>query len=272
MTVRTVVGTDGTTRTHHVDGRLTHLESTPTDGLPQVWNGRWHRKARSADRADPAARRQQALARWLGVLFAVGSVLFIMGGPLSLAGSSQGTTLDLVGSILFSVGAVTALLEAVGAGRAIGAGGWWRTVAGKASLIQLVAAGVVFQTSTIAAQLGATGAAAFWAVWVPSVLGGVGFVWSGHLYLAEARPAHDFGTRVAAVNLVGSWLFLVSALPGLVDPDLGERWADLAVNVGYTVGSVMFLVGGVGAVVEVSRPLPATGSRFPAPPPDIPEH
>lgn len=269
--MRTTTATDGATLLHHVEGRLAHVEAKADGELEHVWNARWHRKARGGDRSDPAVRRQQALARWLGVLFAVGSVLFIVGGPLLLLGRDLGITFNLAGSILFSVGAVLAVLEAVGAGHALGpaSGGWRHTTAGKAALIQLVAAGVVFQTSTVAAQLGASGATAWWTVWVPSALGGVGFVWASRLYLAEASPAHDLGTRVAVLNLVGSWMFLLSALPGLVDPNLTAGWADWTVNLGYTLGSIVFLAGGVGAIVEVSRPLPETSVRFPAPPPHV---
>lgn len=251
-------------RNRTVAGRIVHSSVFDAAGHRHPWNSRWHRKARSAG-PSTAARRQRFLAQTTGWLLAAGSAFFIVAGARSLAGLPEARGLDTVGSILFSLGAVFAVLEAYGAARAIRAPGARvpKTAAGLASTIRLISAAVVFQASTLADALGAQGATVVWGIGVLVFLGGVGFVWSGWIYFAEARPARDLGYRVAVLKLVGSIVFLLSAMPGLLDPGEMLPATMVLVTAGYTAGSVAFLAAGVGAVIEVSRPLPRGAAHFP---------
>ncbi|WP_158685513.1 hypothetical protein [Microbacterium halophytorum] len=248
-----------------VAGRVVHIASVNDGKNVLQWNARWHRKARSSARG-PTATKQRFYARAVGVLFAIGAACFVVAAPIALSRRPGADALNLVGSLLFSLGAVYAVLEANGAAKELSGARQqrFRTTAALAATVQLVSAAGVFQISTIAASADVSGSTALFLVWVPSFLGGIGFAWSGWLYAAEARPAHDLGSRIANLNLAGSVIFLLSAVPGLVDPDealAATRWLTA---LGYGIGSLAFLCAGVAAVFEVSRSLPQGSTSIPA--------
>jgi len=105
-------------------------------------------------------------------------------------------------------------------------------------------------------------------VWIPSVIGSVGFVLSSQLFLAEAGNGYlrsnwsDIGWRAMLWTLIGSVCFLVASFLGF----FGEPPTTLnpveATNLIFLVGSALFLVGSYVSLRELSwRPLSGRGTR-----------
>jgi hypothetical protein len=96
-------------------------------------------------------------------------------------------------------------------------------------------------------------------VWAPDMLGSACFLVSSLLAFANAehrwlswRP-HDLDWWIAALNLVGSIAFGVSALASFVSPFTGlVLHGDLA-NLGTALGALCFLIGAVLLVPQAER-------------------
>ncbi len=224
-------------------------------GTPIEWNTRWHRKHRD----DVGVGR--SVSWWLALLFTVGSVLFVVGGVATIASADRPAAwLNLIGSIAFSGGAVLAVVEAADAALRLGVkrtlGGLWSTAGGRASLVQVVSAAVPFQIAMIVATISDLGwvTTDVW-LWTPSTVGSIGFVIAGIIYLHEARPAADIGTRAAAANLAGSGCFLVGSLAGYLAQGPIEIPGNDFANPVFLAGSLLFLAGSVLGFVELRRPL-----------------
>lgn len=250
----------------HVFGALVHAGAMGPAG-PMEWNSRWHRKRRQR-----VPDGDRTISWWLALLFTAGSVLFVFGGVAAIMSADRAAAwLNLVGSLGFSVGAFLAVLEAADAakrlGRRPGLGGLWGTAAGRASLIQIVAAAGFFQIAMVAGMFPDLGwvRTDLW-VWTPSTIGSVGFVVSSLISFREARPAADVGATAAGANLVGSACFLAGSLDGyLAQGPTGLPGVDVADPV-FVIGSVLFLIGSVLGFAELRRPLglQQTASPFPA--------
>ena len=127
---------------------------------------------------------------------------------------------------------------------------WWATV------IQLV--GTVFFNFTTGDAfiqgLGARGEDLV--VWTPDALGSICFLVASQLAYAEAghgwvswRPA-DLGWRIAAINLLGSVLFGISAIAGWVQPSTGDLLDAALDNAGTLLGAACFLLGAIWMMPE----------------------
>ena len=177
---------------------------------------------------------------WIGVLFAIGSLCFLVGpapGFVQLVGSDADGIVFFVGSIFFTTAALLEVLQSRG-------GADW-----SATLIQLVGT-VFFNISTYEAMQDALSTSETdRLVWAPDALGSICFLVSGLLAYAEVQRGHGFRPqealewRIAAINLAGCVLFGIAAIASYVVPDTGSILDLAAANVTTALGALCFLVG-----------------------------
>jgi hypothetical protein len=255
------------------------------DGSHVLWESRWHRKHAGRSGTGSTWWAPRALAWWMGVLFALGSVCFAL-GSFPLYATAVGVTPDnatfFVGSVFFTTASFLQYLEVSSTPTTIveprrkGLGSllrirhrridWW------AAGIQLLGT-LWFNRTTLGALLVGLGASSdHHPVWRPDALGSVCFLVSSWLAWAEEchgpfawRPA-DISWWITSLNLVGSVAFGVSAVASYVTSS-GQLLSVALTNLGTFVGAVCFLVGAVLLLPERTsdRPAPdATAEPDPA--------
>lgn len=182
---------------------------------------------------------------WIGVLFAIGSLCFALAAFVSQWASAPRPGIGVtffVGSIFFTV---AAYLQWRSAPREPRGADWW------ASSIQL-AGTLFFNVSTFAGMKhGFDARQSNLRVWTPDVFGSICFLVSSELAYADVcrrwfcvRPRSPLW-RIAALNLVGSIAFGVSAVTSLIEPSTQEPVSAAIANAGTTVGALCFLAGGL---------------------------
>ena len=93
-------------------------------------------------------------------------------------------------------------------------------------------------------------------IWAPDMVGCTLFLISGHLALAEichrrlCVRRRDLGWWIAALNQLGSYLFLVSALAAFIRPETSSEVNATIANWGTFGGALCFAAGGVLQVFE----------------------
>lgn len=203
--------------------------------------------------------RHERLMAWAGTGFALGSALFMLGVPLSLTASLapavSGWTY-FVGSVFFTAAATVQTLDA------------WRppgevtrnrrswTPADRANLaaaaVQWVGT-VAFNVTTLRGALEAADRAEYTThlVWAPDAFGSVLFLVASAVALApevhrrRLRHVRDRAWAIAAVNMLGSVLFGLSAVGAWTDPSTGDLLSLWWANAGTLLGALCFLVGAV---------------------------
>jgi hypothetical protein len=223
--------------------------------------------------------RRRRLTTFTALGFLVGSILFAIGVPLSLNTSlvpTVGAAAFFVGSIFFTGAALLQLVLSVEdlppsvTQRREPA--WFarlvrpRTVDWTASTIQFVGT-LWFNITTFLGLVDATGSGdvSATAVWRPDAWGSVAFLVSSAIAFApEVRRrrhshARDRSWAIAALNLLGSVFFGVSAVGAWTDPSTGallnESWA----NNGTVLGALCFL-GGAALLLPRATSQPVTAS------------
>jgi len=203
----------------------------------------------------PATRR--AWDRAISIGFAIGSACFIIGpapGFVQLVGVGADAAVFFAGSVFFTFAAALELREAtVRRGRRWGGdASWW-------SASSQFAGTLLFNVSTFdAMQDGLSAGQEDRLVWTPDLFGSVCFLVSGVLAYrvaatvrrAAARPVsrrRDRDSTMAAVNLLGCVLFMISALAAFVVPDTGSILDLAAANWTTSLGAVCFLIGAIMA-------------------------
>ena len=108
--------------------------------------------------------------------------------------------------------------------------------------------------------------------WRPDALGSICFLVASWLAYAEAgnrwlswRP-RDLGWTIAALNLLGSVFFGLSAVGAYVVPETGELLDVTLANAGTFLGAICFLLGAALLLPEASRrslglPIPEARAR-----------
>jgi hypothetical protein len=249
-----------------------------------VWHSRPHRKG--LRRGDPAAPgglgaallrslwMPRQLNWWIGVVFALGSSLFLLGSVLSLApGVTQAWGIDnhainltfFAGSIPFTTAAYLQLFQAANAGepsphgnaetRSVVLFGWRPHDIGWLSCTLQFPGTLLFNLNTFDALLPNLD----WlqqdlAIWAPDTAGSVLFLASGYLAFIETCHAHfawrprDIAWWVTFANLLGCVAFMISAVFAFIPPQAPEfDAAELAVlftligAAGFLVGSLLML-------------------------------
>jgi len=262
--------------THGPPGFVTYAMLVRPDGSEVEWSSRRHRKGLGLRLAGVRAEggRASAMSWWIGSLFAIGSLCFALGSvPLYF------DALDLavvawtffVGSIFFTSAAYLQFHETLRApGGVLTQSSRPRPIASLvgwkphridfwAVLVQLVGT-VFFNISTFAAtQADLTAAQARHLVWAPDVYGSICFLVASWFAYAEVnrgvlpRSDRSVGWRIAALNMLGSVAFGVSAVAARYVPSTGESANLELVNLGTFLGAVCFLVGAVLLPVESAR-------------------
>jgi YrhK-like protein len=175
---------------------------------------------------------------WIGTLFAVGSLCFLVGpfpGFVQLVGAAADGTVFFVGSVFFTS---AALLQFLLVAREPRRPDWW------AAAIQL-AGTIFFNVDTFRAmQDGFDSPHVDRLIWAPELAGSICFLVSGliaYVAIRDRRPSRDW--RIAVVNLAGCILFMISSLAGYVVPATGDVLDLAAANVTTALGAACFLIG-----------------------------
>jgi hypothetical protein len=206
---------------------------------------------------------------WISWLFMIGSACFAVASiPMLAAAVPAGVigTTYFVGSLFFTTASVLVAASTLRDVRAqersrspartvLHSIDWW------AALIQ-VAGTLWFNINTYdAMQDGLTTHQENLRVWTPDFLGSVCFLVSSYLSLWSVcrRPwclRRDSGEwQIAALNLLGSLLFMAAALAAFVLPSTGDPLDASLANSGTLTGALCFLVG--------ARLLTRTGAVLP---------
>ncbi len=249
------------TGAHRVGPFLTHLAYRTAEGEPAEWRSRAHRK-RSSLLSRPREHEltwwaPHRASWWIGVLFAIGSTCFLVGpfpGVVERVGTAVDGMIFFAGSIFFTSAAALQWLETINADPGPGAPrsrlrvatlephriDWW------ASGVQLVGT-LLFNVNTFhALEAGLDAAAYDRLVWTPDVLGCICFLVSSGLAYAEVggrRRGRRLEWRIAALNLVGSIAFGISALAAFWVPTEGSVLDLAAANAFTALGGLCFLLG-----------------------------
>ena len=217
------------------------------------------------------------MAWWVALLFAAGSALFTAGAavaawpewaPALLSDPSTQGRIFIIGAVLFTAAAALQWLEVVNGDVALALGseakspwrwlGWCpRNLGYLACAVQLLGT-VMFNFNTIDATLAGLDARQemLW-VWAPNMAGCLCFLDASYLAFAEVSQSyfsfavHNLSWWIAAVNMLGSVAFQVSALYsfGFHTPvsDASIWWANF-----YTViGGLCFLLGSCLMIPEI---------------------
>lgn len=263
-------------RTHGPLGFTTHAVLVRPDGTEVEWTSRRHRKGLGLRLAGVRAEggRASTMSWWIGSLFAIGSFCFALGSvPLYFDTVAPGVVAwtFFVGSIFFTSAAYLQYHETLHApGGVLTESARPRPLASLvgwkphridfwAVLVQLVGT-VFFNISTFSAtQADLTAEQARHLVWAPDVYGSVCFLVASWFAYAEVnrgvlpRPDRSIGWTVAALNMLGSVAFGVSAVAARYVPSTDQSANLGLVNLGTFLGAVCFLVGAVLLPVESAR-------------------
>ena len=198
----------------------------------------------------------------------VGSLCFALGAfpPTASALGSAAATIFFVGSLFFTSAAYLQFYEATNEGddlegrrrtrRLIGVRtdslGWW------ASAIQLIGT-LAFNVSTFAALRELTALQEEVLVWAPDAVGSVCFLTASGLVIVETHDRirgmlfRSPESRIAAINMLGSIAFAISAVGAFVVPSSGELLSLPLVNIFTFIGALMFFVG-AALLIPAMRP------------------
>jgi hypothetical protein len=184
-----------------------------------------------------------------GASFTLGGSLFAAGAFLAQTGAELLTVnvTYLVGGFFFSVGGWLSILASAAQSRA------------RSSALVLFVGTLLFGVSLVAAFAeGFTPRQSNTWIWFPDMLGCACFLLSGHLAMLDVghgRVRLLVGERdwwIAAVNQLGSWLFLLAGLAAFVRPATSEPVNIALVNWGTCAGAFCFAVAGI-VQVRASR-------------------
>jgi hypothetical protein len=202
----------------------------------------------------PVGRRSEGSWRWLNAVsataFVIGGSLFAIGAALAqgdVGGPRLAAVVFLAGGVFFCIGGYSGVLLAE-PGRLE----WLAAVV-------LFAGTLVFAINLLDALIGdLSPAQEDRLVWSPDMVGCALFLVSGHFamvaisgnWLPVWRP-RDAGWRIAAVNQLGSVLFMISAVASFVRAS-GDLIAIGIANWGTLTGALCFAIAGV--MQELQRP------------------
>lgn len=240
-----------------------------------IWRARQHRKGfvRVPGQGTIPFWHRPSYNWWMGVVFAAGASLFMLGSLLSLVPADlSGFQINCVffaGSILFTVAgylqhfqsANTSAFAGIGVPTEVTRGirwigwqpaspGWWCTLAQFAGTI-------AFNFNTFdAIQPPAGQLAQDLLIWTPGMIGSVFFLASGYLAYIETGHAHiscqprDLDWWIAAINLVGCIAFMIASILAYVPAIKAPGWILELSNLHLFLGAVCFLAGALLLMVE----------------------
>jgi hypothetical protein len=202
------------------------------------------------------------LTSWIAVLFAIGSTCFFVGpfpGFVELVGSAVDAAVFFVGSIFFTSAALLQYLQATDAAGGRLLPSEWRDADWSSAGVQFVGTLAFNVTTFRALQTGLDATEYNRLVWTPDAVGSVCFLVSSAIaYVHVARPRRTIIWWIAAVNLVGSVAFGISAVASYVVPSTGSAVNLAAANAWTAAGGLCFLVGAL-LLFRTREPESATG-------------
>jgi hypothetical protein len=253
-----------------------------------VWRSRDHRKGLPTAELGKSVNVGAVLLRclwmpwqlnwWIGVVFAVGSFLFLLGSIFSLAPTlAQKWSLDttainaifFAGSIPFTSAAYLQLFQAANAGELSSHGrpvpqrvvlfGWRPHDIGWLSCALQFLGTILFNINTFDAMLpGLNWLQQDLIIWAPDFNGSILFLVSGYLAFIETCHAHwawkpaSISWWVTFVNLLGCVGFMISAAFAFVLPR-SPSFDEVTVSVTFTlIGAVGFLIGSLLMLPETA--------------------
>ena len=269
---------------------VTYRRYRRTDGSHRVWQSRYHRKNLAQTGLHKVLITAVILVRcmwmprqlnwWIGVIFAVGSILFAVGSVLALApefarvlslDSNDINVIFHIGSIPFTAAAYLQLFQAANASeRPVGESGMegrtvffgWepRAIGWLSCMLQFVGT-LLFNIDTFDAMLtGLDWLQQDLAVWVPDFAGSILFLASGYLAFVEtchARFAWQPGSIswwVTFTNLLGCVAFMISAIFAFVPPQ-ESAFDAVTISIAFTlIGALGFLTGSLLMLIETAQP------------------
>lgn len=256
--------------------------SSLRDGRRFIWRARDHRKGlapadRGEDGLPPPLWRTRGYNQLIGLLFAIGGLLFAAGSALSLLPPAQLPASPVTVSIIFfmgsapftiagylqhfqsaNAGSLTRTAEAGVPGR-IALIGWRPDTPGWISTLAQFAGTIAFNFNTgdgIRAPAGWLAQDA--EIWAPDFIGSVLFLISGYLAFIEYGHAywswkpHALSWRLVSVNLAGCVFFMISAILAWVPDGPEPGWIQWSSNLWLLSGSLAFLAGGLLTIQEAS--------------------
>lgn len=256
---------------------LTRVTWRRPDGVLETWSSRAARKRAALDgraAAPDVARRQRRLNMVAAAAFTVGGSLFALGAALAQLGSGNPTapaSVFFAGGLFFNTGGYATVLQAINSPRGIDPDGSpryerWRWWSWEPDRIEWVSAVVLFGgTLAFGVNLldsflqGLTVQQENRLIWAPDIIGCAMFLISGHLALVEVCHGrlcvrrNELGWWIAALNQIGSYLFLVSALAAFVNPETSSEVNEQLANWGTFGGALCFAIGGVLQAFERPR-------------------
>jgi hypothetical protein len=249
---------------------VTLVEYERPDGHLARWESRRHRKHLARRPVGSTWWAPGARGWWIGVLFAVGSVLFALGAVPAYAvaaGNIWDEVTFFAGSLFFTSAAFLTYREAVdavavpqqGAHRAFfvfqpARIDWWATV------VQLVGTLFFNISCGFALATGLSAPAAHRHVWRPDALGSICFLLASALAWFEACHGwfawapRTWSWWITAVNLVGSLAFGLAAIDGYINPQTGQLTNAERSGTATFVGALCFFVGAVLLLPERTEP------------------
>jgi hypothetical protein len=220
----------------------------------------------------------QQLNWWIGVVFAVGSLLFLLGSLLSLApvlartwslDTNEINAIFFAGSIPFTTAAYLQLFQAANAGKFSPQGrrvprrvvwfGWQPQDIGWLCCALQFPGTVLFNVNTFDAMHPGWG----WlqqdlTIWLPNLSGSILFLASGYLAFIETCHSHwtwetaNISWWVTFVNFLGCVGFMISALFAFVPPG-SPSFDAVKVSVTFTlIGAGCFLIGSLLMLPETA--------------------
>ena len=192
----------------------------------------------------------------MAALFAVGSACFALGAVpayVSGVGDDADAVTFFVGSLCFTAAGFLQYREAgdAAAGRDGSGRGWFswhpHDADWQAAAIQSVGT-LLFNVSTFRAMTEAFRHVSTVPAWKPDAYGSAAFLVSSGIAFAHARPGpsgrlRDPGWWIAALNLLGSVFFGLSAIGDYTIPTTGQLDNPAWANGGTFLGGLCFLAG-----------------------------
>lgn len=258
------------------------------DNFPLVWESRHHRKHLHRFKLKKFSSivfilrkcwwMPRQLNWWIGVVFAIGSLLFMLGSVLSLIptwakiwslNATEINAIFFAGSIPFTTSAYLQLFQAANSREFLGNSkesphrviwfGWHPRDIGWLSCALQFLGTILFNFNTFDAMLPDLN----WlqqdlVIWIPDVLGSVLFLASGYLAFIETCHAYwawkptSISWWVTFINLLGCIAFMISALLAFVPPQLPNA---NVVNISITftfIGALCFLMGSLLMLPETA--------------------
>jgi len=234
-------------------------------GAQIIWESRDHRKRHNLldSGSESTWWAPGAIGWWIGVLFAIGSVLFAVGsvpGYLNWVGSKIDGLTFFIGSIFFTIAAFSQYIETVNA-RHIPKGfllkeklhflTWEpKRIDWLSSVVQFIGT-IFFNISTYFALNSTTIHQINHHVWAPDIYGSIcfliasGLVWMEVGHSLASWKTGNLSWKIALINLLGSIAFGFAAVAALVLPLTGQPLNITFVNLGTFIGGICFLVGAI---------------------------